>query len=117
MAAFRDAVSADVAQFKREFFARDDHRCTLTGKSLTWDEAHVDHVFPETFSALVERFASCIDLDLDDVETVSVDGQAGRKIAQDWLADGFVSFHRVNAVLRVISAEANMKLSNKGGVL
>jgi hypothetical protein len=81
----RKAVADQIIRFKKAAFARTNTVwCELTGTWITWDECHVDHVYP--FEDLIQDFRA-----------------AGYRTVAD-----FVEYHRAKAVLRCVSKVANL---------
>jgi hypothetical protein len=108
--AFRRAIDAQVIVVKRAAFALTDTvTCPITGEPITWETAHVDHEPPRTFAALLAEYCAERAIDLDTIDLYESKSGIGKllppAIAQDWAA-----WHQERARLRVISAEANIKL-------
>jgi hypothetical protein len=76
---------------------------------MTWETAHVDHEPPHTFAALLAEYCALRSVDLDTIELYEPRSGIGKllppMIESDWAA-----WHGEHARLRVISAEANLKL-------
>lgn len=109
--ALRVAVADQVLAAKRITFP--DHEvvttCPITGQAMTYHDAHVDHIPPDTFAALVERFLDTYQVILDDVVILPAPSGISWVLADDWAAV-WSAFHQQHARLRVISAHANMRL-------
>jgi hypothetical protein len=109
--AFRRAIDEQVLAVKCAAFGDPQGRivCPITGESITWEEAHVDHEPPLTFAALLADYCADRGIDLETIELYEPRNGIGKllppQIEQDWAA-----WHRHRAWLRVISAEANIKL-------
>jgi hypothetical protein len=108
--AFRRAIDSQVIAVKRAVFDTVALlSCPITGKPMTWDTAHVDHEPPRTFAALLAEYCTLRGVDLDTLELFEPKSGIGKilppAIEQDWAA-----WHAERAQLRVISAEANIKL-------
>lgn len=107
----RTAVSGQMMAFKREALAgAQSFVCPLNGEVVTGSDIHVDHVAPATFAALVrlwmerEGFANLAALPVEDDPLRETRGPRLRPdVAQSWQA-----FHAEHAVLRLLSARANM---------
>lgn len=81
----RKAVADQIIRYKKAAFETTDLVwCELTGRWITWDECHVDHVYP--FEDLIQDFR-----------------EAGYRTVED-----FAEYHRARAVLRCVSKTANM---------
>jgi hypothetical protein len=109
--AFRRAIDAQVNTVKRRAFTRDGMvlPCPITGQPMTWETAHVDHEPPRTFAALLEQFMTEIGISYDDIALEESPGGIGKALPAD-LARVWAAWHACEAVLRVISAEANLRL-------
>lgn len=81
----RKAVADQIIRFKKARFERvNEVLCEITGKWITWDECHVDHVYP--FEDLIQDFR-----------------EAGYRTVED-----FAEYHRAKAVLRCVHKDANL---------
>lgn len=84
--------------------------CPATDRIVEWEECHVDHRTPLTFSVIVRSFIVA-----RGIETSSVayeDSGARERFANHELAVAFELFHREMAVLRIVAADQNAKLSS-----
>ena len=111
--AFREAVCEQTVAAKLQAFG---HRlatiaCPFTGRVVSFDEADVDHIPPDTFVALFNRFLRERGLTVEAVQLDDYRGEhIGRVIADDALRRAWQDYHRAHAKLRVISAEANRRI-------
>ncbi len=87
--------------------------CPLSGREFAIATSHVDHQFPNTFEVLIDRFISERSINIDDVEIISGwhDG-IHHEFADSRLASSWKEFHRAHAVLRLLPAAVNSKISN-----
>ena len=113
--ACREAIREQTRQLKQEHFARYADAeglilCPLADLRIGIDRAHVDHVPPQTFEALVAAFAAAHRLDPAAVEVPHVDGRTGQEFADPDLTSAWQDYHRRHARLRVISDYANLNL-------
>jgi hypothetical protein len=110
--ALRQLVVDQILAFKKNAFSETRViRCPLTGKDVTQEDCHVDHVIP--FRDLVEMFAYGQGVRLDEATTQPGDG-AEVRLTDKVLADQWVEYHRKHAQLRVVSRQGN--LQRKRGV-
>ena len=117
--ACRQAVSLDLILAKKLAFSQygDDHgrvECELTGKMLTFEEAHLDHAWPY-FSHLVSGFRAARgwSRDIPDgIVSSPADGQTTATFLDSTVADAFRAFHHDQVVLRVLSREANLQTAS-----
>lgn len=109
--AFRRAIDDQVIAVKSQAFYADNMvlRCPITDEPMTWETAHVDHIPPRTFAALLERYLAAYNLEYDDIELVEAPRGIGKALPAG-LAAHWASWHAQEADLRVISAEANLRL-------
>lgn len=116
----RQAVADGIIAFHRQHFRQiATPLCPLTGVILTPKTSHVDHIYPQTFSSLVEDFVQEYHIDPISVELLSGgDNNSTIRLKNKELEQLWVDYHWHHARLRVVSAEANLKMSDKGeGVL
>lgn len=111
--ACRNATMDQKLEFKdREWPITDggERICPITGKEFTRESAHVDHQPPQTYMKLVDDWLSAEGLSIGDVpidhigDLRSVDAFADVRQGEDWS-----EFHREHAVLRLVSAEGNLR--------
>ena len=109
----RYAVDDDLRGIKAAWLrdnASDGHFiCSVTGERVPAGKAHVDHVPPDTFTALIKRFVAERGIDVRSVELPGTpDEEIGRQFPTLEMEADWVAFHREHANLRVISATANL---------
>jgi hypothetical protein len=107
----RRAISDQVAEFKQASVARGPLVCAVTGRALSWDDAHVDHA-PPVFVALADDWAARVGGYPAIQLTPAADHQLGRTLVPGD-AEPWADFHRVNAHLRIVSRLANLSLLRK----
>lgn len=105
MAARRE-VYPDVFTFKQDAFARPPAVCAISGKPLTWDEAHAHHA-GKSFDQIFAEFlgARCPQL------TVASDGIA-RTFADRCLAAEWRDYHLRHAVLQLVDGATHRQLAH-----
>ncbi len=111
--ALRTAVVDQVMAARELAFGRSEEiLCPIKNIMMTRSACHVDHVAPDTFSSLVERF--------NDEEwiheqippsTGGGDNACGRRLMDKGLEERWRYFHRLHAKLRVISKEAHREVT------
>lgn len=111
----RRLVGFDVAIFKDRYFqeyARADGsiQCPITGEWVGYEQAHVDHIPPDTFEHLVRTFIEMHHIDVTQVQLRHIDTVVGPLFADDQLTKQWVKFHQEQARLRVVSAYANLHI-------
>jgi hypothetical protein len=108
--AFRRAIDKQVIRVKTAAFDTVSLvYCPVTGDPITWDTAHVDHEPPLTFAALLAEYCALRGVDLDTIELYEPKSGIG-KILPPHIEVDWSIWHEERAQLRVISAEANIKL-------
>lgn len=108
--AFRRAIDDQVIAVKERFFAQHPTAtCPILGHDIDWSTAHVDHIPPKTFAALLAQYCAERGIDLDTIPLLDPPRGIGKvlppAIAADWAV-----WHAARAELRVISAEANITI-------
>lgn len=111
MAAFREEITPQILAFRDAAFASGPVLCAISGELLTSDRAHVDHVHPLTFVALVDSFCAgrgFSPADVDVLQTADNDTRehlAGPALAAEWRA-----YHAAHAQLRILAGGINCRL-------
>lgn len=87
--------------------------CPISQKAFVTATAHVDHVYPDTFESLIERFIADQGLVISEVEIISGRDATIRDQFADWkLAVAWRRFHAANAVLRLLPSSTNLGIGN-----
>lgn len=109
MNAFRHEVWRDVATAKADFFAcRASVVCEATGRSITIDDSHLDHMAPLTFEVLVYTFLKLKDLTTDSIDIENEDEGIGVWLRDRDLAREWRDYHARAAVARPVAKEYNL---------
>lgn len=109
--AFRRAIDSQVIAVKvAAFGSTESIICPETGEPITWETAHVDHEPPLTFAALLVEYTRLRAIDLNTIDLYEPGDGIGKLLPPAIEAD-WAEWHRRHAALRVISAEANMRLA------
>lgn len=88
--------------------------CAATGKLITREEGHMDHLPPMTFQVLVRTFLNARGLDLEAVPiTERQDNQHSAQITDPELAKAFRDFHERTAELDFVAAGVNLAQSSR----
>lgn len=83
--------------------------CPVTNERILPDNAHVDHIPPQTFDHIMHSFIKDQALDISSVELSGAeDGKIGRGLADTALCLNWQSYHKRVAQLRVVSIIANL---------
>lgn len=108
--AFRRAIDDQTLAVKKVAF-RDSEVliCPVTDEPITWETAHVDHEPPLTFAALLADYCGERGIDLNTIELYEPRSGIGKLLPPDIEMD-WADWHRARACLRVISADANVRL-------
>lgn len=114
--ACRRVVAGDIIAFKAQAYGLASAggtavRCAITGQPVAAEDAHIDHVPPNTFRSIVSQFIAINSIDLDTVRyTKQTDNTYGKLLIDDHIANAFRRFHSENSILRVTTAKANLSL-------
>lgn len=116
--ACRATVNADLVAAKRNHFkiygdATGRVPCELTGELIQIDQAHIDHAYP-TFGHLVVAFRAVRGWQRDiplGVLSAPADCQATTSFVDPAVSLSFADFHHSVALLRIVSARANLSMA------
>ncbi len=115
----REAVALDLIQAKKKAFkdygdSEGKVACELTGKLVSIEDAHLDHAWP-FFSHMVSGFRAARGWSNDipsGVISEPADGQMKSVFIDQTVADAFRSFHHSQALMRILSKEANLQTAS-----
>lgn len=110
--ALRSVVMDQLMQVRDQAFGLNEEiLCPVKRTLMTRSASYVDHVHPDTFTALVERFndEEWIHEEIPP-QTEGRDLKCGRKLVDKGLEDRWRFFHSTHAKLRVISKEAHREV-------
>lgn len=113
--ACRAAVEDDLCAAKRQFFVKYGDvegrvPCEITGRLVSFDDAHVNHAYP-TFGALVLSFKAARQGHRSippGALTRPQDNQTTTTFVDPTVAEAFRAFHHAAASLRVIAKGGNL---------
>jgi hypothetical protein len=111
--ALRHAVLEQVLKFRASAVAT-GAVCPYRGILLTENNSHVDHIAPDTFETIVDRFLQSERIELEQIEiTPSRDNQLFGELMDRNLEARWRSFHRMHARLRLLSSGSNLSEARK----
>ncbi|MBA4391745.1 MAG: hypothetical protein C0399_12530 [Syntrophus sp. (in: bacteria)] len=118
--ACRKAVENDIRAYKRKYFADNADsnemiRCQSGGQRVSYDDSHVDHREPFTFSSIVHFFCKAKGLDTGAIK-YKTEGKYGNEFADSSLTESFRDWHKENAKLRVVHSKTNLSKGHLGRV-
>lgn len=119
--AFREAISDQLAEFKRQEFPKHQDStgritCPILKILVAWEDVHVDHQRPTTLVALIDAFLAAKQLRPDDIAVIgSADGMLGNRLKDATLAQEWAAYHRDHAKLRMVSKQANLGTLRRPG--
>lgn len=118
--ACRRAVETDLRSMKGKYFEENGDSkgrvvCPVTKEKIKFEEAHVDHREPLTFSSIVHFFIKASKTNLDKVEYLT-EGKYGNEFKDNVLAEKFRTWHCENAKLRVVKGKTNLSKSHLGRI-
>ena len=105
--ACRQAISGDVFVFRVNNLDGGSI-CPITGIALNIHNVHVDHSTPNTFDKIVTDFITSNSINPEHVILNSAVCETGDSFNDPALSENFVTFHNERAVLRLVSAHANL---------
>lgn len=108
----RSAVRQQIEAFKHRFFnSTRSPCCALSGRPLTYENSDVDHIEPDTFEQLVDRWCRSVRITWSDVGVVpSAEYETPSRFEDVFLAQSWAEFHIRHANMRVIHREAHQSL-------
>lgn len=112
--ACRESISKRLKSLKKKVFKTQPVKCAISAKELKWEESHIDHKNPLTFSVIVKAFITMNNIDIDKIDYVDNDGIMSFK--EENLSIKFDEFHKKMAVLRIVSKEENLRRSGSSRV-
>jgi hypothetical protein len=117
--ACRKAVEDDLKEAKQNYFKENAKngkvKCQDTSELIAFEEAHIDHRQPNTFSVIVDRFIELNDIDMPNVGYDKSENY-GHVFCDKELADKFRKYHKDKATLRVVQKSRNLTRSYQGRV-
>mgnify|MGYP001794339373 CR=1 FL=1 len=118
--ACRKSVETELRAKKLKYFEEEGDKeskvvCPITKEKITFEESHIDHREPFTFSAIVHFFIKANGIDLNSVEYVT-EYKYGNEFKNHEIAEKFRGWHRENATLRIVKGKANLAKSYLGRV-
>lgn len=108
--AFRRAVKEFIMAYKRSQLEEVDV-CPILGVRLTYDNSHVSYVIP-SFDCLLNNFLNERQIDIESVDLTNPkpdDTDQRGQVTDPKLVEEWRSHHQNNAILQLISAEANLR--------
>ena len=112
--ACREAISKRLKNLKKKIFKNRPVQCAISSKELEWEESHIDHKNPLTFSVIVKAFITMNNIDMNKIDYINNNGLIFFK--DENLSIDFDEFHKKMAVLRIVSKEENLKKSGTSRV-
>lgn len=110
LSALREAVAEQITGFKQAAFAgKTDVPCAVRGTPTSFRDAHVDHIPPRTYAALVTGWLRHEGLNLEDIAvTLPADNQVLTTMVGKEQMASWQQFHKKHAKLRILCSEANL---------
>lgn len=94
------------------FAGADILTCPVTGEPIRVGDCHMDHESP-TFVEIADAFAEQVG-GYASIETISIDGDIGRRFVDFALSSRWQAFHAERARLRAVSVRANLSVLRRG---
>jgi hypothetical protein len=116
MSICRSVIIPQIQDFRNFFWnGKTIAICPISGESIGPSSSDVDHIPPDTFVSLVERWLSSIQMEPEEIEIMYKRGYESRsEFMEDWLEPDWAEFHQCNAKLRVVSIQANRSILRRG---
>jgi hypothetical protein len=110
LSALREAVADQITGFKKSAFAgKTEVPCAVRGTLTSYRDAHVDHIPPRTYAALVAGWLRQEGIGLLNVAvTPPADNQVLTEMTDWQQIESWRAFHGKHARLRVVCWEANL---------
>jgi hypothetical protein len=110
LSALREGVADQITGFKNsEFAGKTEVRCGVRGTLTKFRNAHVDHIPPRTYAALVTGWLRQQRITLEDIAvTPPADNQVLTTMTDEKQVESWQRFHRKYARLRIVCSEANL---------
>jgi hypothetical protein len=112
--ACRKAVEDDLKEIKQKYFKENSKngfvKCQDSAELINFDNAHVDHRQPNTFSVIVDRFIELNRIELSNIEYDRIDNY-GHYLIDKVLEKQFRDYHAEKANLRVVNKNRNLSRS------
>lgn len=121
-AALRRVVQHDLYTACDEFFAENQDAvgtvtCAVTKERITRSEAHIDHLPPLTFEAMVSAFLAAHGMTVDDVPlTVGEDDQTIPEITDKDFAEKFRVYHNMLGKVDVVKKNVNLSQASRNRI-
>jgi len=112
--ACRNSVKENLRNFKIQMFRNKPVKCAITKKILDWENCHIDHKSPLTFSVIVKTFLTSKNINISDID-LSYENSLWQFSDKQFKSE-FVEYHNKVALLRVLSSEENEKRSSMGRI-
>jgi hypothetical protein len=117
--ACRKAVENDLKEIKQKYFRENSKngfvKCQDSSELINFENAHVDHRQPNTFSVIVDRFVELNRIELSSVEYDKVDNY-GYYLKDKELEKQFRNYHAEKANLRVVNKHRNLSRSHQARI-
>ncbi len=118
--ACRKTVESDLLEVKKKYFKENsdsEHKviCSLTKEKIEFNESHIDHREPFTFSSIVHFFIQANNINLNQIEYITQNNY-GNEFKDNQLSQDFKSWHKKNAKIRIVKGEANLAKSHLGRI-
>lgn len=118
--ACRKAVEDDIMAVKEKYFKENANsenkvRCQESEELISFNEAHVHHRQPNTFSVIVDRFIENNRIDIAAVG-YEKEGTYGHKFKDKDLETRFREYHKKIAKLRIVKGKRNIVSSHQAKV-
>jgi hypothetical protein len=114
----RLAIVPQVNQFRFDTFNKEKYiTCEVTGKRISAKSCEIDHIYPQTFEALVNTFVKKYNININDL-IFDKDSKTNHPIlVTKNIEKVFLDFHKQYAILRCIYWRSNTGLKKNKEIL
>lgn len=117
--ACRSVVYDDLRNFKIDYFHKNaidgKVKCDKSGTRIGFEESHVDHREPLTFSAIVHFYVQAKNINYSNISYKDTQTY-GPEFNDEELIKDFKSWHNHNAKIRIISKKTNLGKGHLGRI-
>ncbi len=116
--ACKKAIEADLKNVKQDYFKQHSKnglvKCQETGEMVNYENSHIDHRQPNTFSVIVDRFIELKEIDISKIQYDKA--KYGYRLIDKTIEQDFRNYHAEKANLRLVNGKNNLSRSYQGRI-